>query len=65
MFYVLDLISPQPLIDYQFIRVGQVKVWDAEERKCVAALIGHTGSIKSISSHPTNSGMFMILFIHS
>ncbi|KAL3813816.1 hypothetical protein ACJIZ3_015084 [Penstemon smallii] len=31
-----------------------IKVWDTQEQKCVRALMGHTGSIKSISCHPTN-----------
>ncbi|CDP02071.1 unnamed protein product [Coffea canephora] len=31
-----------------------IKVWDAQKRKCVGALMGHTGSVKTISSHPTN-----------
>ncbi|KAL0331933.1 UNVERIFIED_CONTAM: Denticleless proteinA [Sesamum calycinum] len=31
-----------------------IKVWDTEQKKCIRALMGHTGSIKSISCHPTN-----------
>ncbi|AES74373.1 putative transcription factor WD40-like family [Medicago truncatula] len=31
-----------------------VKVWDVQEKKCLGVLTGHTGSVKSISSHPTN-----------
>ncbi|XP_041003770.1 denticleless protein homolog [Juglans microcarpa x Juglans regia] len=31
-----------------------VKVWDVQEMKCIAELMGHTGSVKSICSHPTN-----------
>ncbi|XP_050383595.1 uncharacterized protein LOC126800295 [Argentina anserina] len=31
-----------------------VKVWDIQEKKCTAVLIGHTGSVKSLSPHPTN-----------
>ncbi|XP_073274081.1 uncharacterized protein [Primulina huaijiensis] len=31
-----------------------LKVWDAQDKKCIRALMGHTGSIKSISCHPTN-----------
>ncbi|KAL1536493.1 denticleless protein [Salvia divinorum] len=32
-----------------------IKIWDTQERKCIRALIGgHTGSIKSISCHPSN-----------
>ncbi|KAI3474915.1 hypothetical protein Pfo_030226 [Paulownia fortunei] len=31
-----------------------IKIWDTQEQKCIRALMGHTGSIKSISCHPTN-----------
>ncbi|XP_009597523.1 uncharacterized protein [Nicotiana tomentosiformis] len=31
-----------------------IKVWDAQGKKCVRALMGHTGSVKSICPHPTN-----------
>ncbi|KAI3716972.1 hypothetical protein L1987_68231 [Smallanthus sonchifolius] len=31
-----------------------IKVWDSQERKCLLALTGHTGSVKSISAHPSN-----------
>ncbi|KZV43410.1 denticleless proteinA-like [Dorcoceras hygrometricum] len=31
-----------------------IKVWDAQNKECIRALMGHTGSVKSISSHPTN-----------
>ncbi|KAI7986835.1 F-box/WD repeat-containing protein 7 [Camellia lanceoleosa] len=31
-----------------------IKVWDAQEKKCIATLLGHRGSVKSIRSHPTN-----------
>ncbi|KAM5581736.1 denticleless protein [Rosa sericea] len=31
-----------------------VKVWDIQEKKCTAVLMGHTGSVKSLSPHPTN-----------
>ena len=41
----------------------QMKVWDVQERKCVAVLMGHTGSVKSMSSHPTNPGWFKIFTI--
>jgi len=34
----------------------QIKVWDVEENKCTGVLIGHTGTVKSMCSHPTNSG---------
>ncbi|XP_074310893.1 uncharacterized protein LOC141646824 [Silene latifolia] len=32
-----------------------VKVWDVEQKKCTGELKGHTGSVKSICSHPTNT----------
>ncbi|PON41578.1 Guanine nucleotide-binding protein, beta subunit [Parasponia andersonii] len=32
-----------------------MKVWDVQEKKCVAVLMGHTGSVKSMSPHPTNA----------
>ncbi|XP_062106922.1 uncharacterized protein LOC133818199 [Humulus lupulus] len=32
-----------------------MKVWDVQEKKCTAVLLGHTGSVKSMSPHPTNS----------
>ncbi|XP_059642541.1 uncharacterized protein LOC132284445 [Cornus florida] len=31
-----------------------IKVWDAQEKKCIGALMGHTASVKSVCSHPTN-----------
>ncbi|KAL3833130.1 hypothetical protein ACJIZ3_007866 [Penstemon smallii] len=31
-----------------------IKIWDTQEQKCIRALMGHSGSIKSISCHPTN-----------
>ncbi|KAG8384861.1 hypothetical protein BUALT_Bualt04G0162400 [Buddleja alternifolia] len=31
-----------------------IKIWDTQEQKCIRALMGHTGSIKSVSCHPTN-----------
>ncbi|KAL3378891.1 hypothetical protein AABB24_004693 [Solanum stoloniferum] len=31
-----------------------IKVWDAQGNQCVRALMGHTGSVKSICPHPTN-----------
>ncbi|KAJ4729284.1 denticleless protein-like [Melia azedarach] len=36
-----------------------IKIWDAEEKKCISALMGHTGSIKSLCSHPTNSDLLV------
>ncbi|GAB4847873.1 hypothetical protein Ancab_026933 [Ancistrocladus abbreviatus] len=34
-----------------------IKVWDVQEGKCTGVLIGHTGSVKSVCSHPTNSDL--------
>ncbi|TXG49247.1 hypothetical protein EZV62_025122 [Acer yangbiense] len=34
-----------------------IKVWDAQEKKCIGVLMGHTGSVKSVCSHPTNSDL--------
>ncbi|KAG7022711.1 Denticleless protein-like protein, partial [Cucurbita argyrosperma subsp. argyrosperma] len=31
-----------------------MKLWDVQEMKCIGILRGHKGSVKSISSHPTN-----------
>ncbi|KAM1511661.1 hypothetical protein ACFX1Z_023317 [Malus domestica] len=31
-----------------------IKVWDIQEKKCTAVLMGHTGSVKSLCPHPTN-----------
>ncbi|KAK4367430.1 hypothetical protein RND71_011222 [Anisodus tanguticus] len=31
-----------------------IKVWDAQGKQCVRALMGHTGSVKFICPHPTN-----------
>ena len=39
----------------------QIKVWDVQEKKCIAVLMGHTGSVKSMSPHPTNPGMSKFL----
>ncbi|XVF58002.1 hypothetical protein PTKIN_Ptkin07bG0027600 [Pterospermum kingtungense] len=36
-----------------------INVWDVQEKKCTRVLIGHTGSVKSLSSHPTNSDLFV------
>ncbi|KAL3526087.1 hypothetical protein ACH5RR_014459 [Cinchona calisaya] len=36
-----------------------IKVWDAQEKKCVGALMGHTGSVKAICSHPTNQDILV------
>ncbi|TYH64471.1 hypothetical protein ES332_D07G269800v1 [Gossypium tomentosum] len=34
-----------------------IKVWDALEKKCIGVLMLHTGSVKCLSSHPTNSDL--------
>ncbi|KAK2661693.1 hypothetical protein Ddye_000267 [Dipteronia dyeriana] len=34
-----------------------IKVWDAQEEKCIGVLMGHTGSVKSVCSHPTISDL--------
>ncbi|XP_022741170.1 denticleless protein homolog [Durio zibethinus] len=34
-----------------------IKVWDVQERKCSGVLMLHTGSVKCLSSHPTNSDL--------
>ncbi|KAJ6751589.1 hypothetical protein OIU85_002061 [Salix viminalis] len=36
-----------------------IKVWDAQEKKCAGILMGHTGSVKSVSPHPTNSDLLI------
>ncbi|GKV07776.1 hypothetical protein SLEP1_g19498 [Rubroshorea leprosula] len=36
-----------------------IRVWDVQEKKCTGVLIGHTGSVKSLSSHPTNSDIII------
>ncbi|KAI3665980.1 hypothetical protein L6452_44616 [Arctium lappa] len=36
-----------------------IKLWDTEERKDLAILTGHTGSVKSISAHPSNNDMIV------
>ncbi|XP_065878395.1 uncharacterized protein [Euphorbia lathyris] len=36
-----------------------IKLWDVQEKKCTGVLMGHTGSIKSICSHPTNSDVLV------
>lgn len=39
--------------------IVQIKIWDAQEKKCTGVLMGHTGSVKCLSSHPTNCGRFL------
>ncbi|WJX70227.1 hypothetical protein P8452_54358 [Trifolium repens] len=36
-----------------------VKIWDVQEKKCLGVLTGHTGSVKSFCSHPTNSDIIV------
>ncbi|XP_068637687.1 uncharacterized protein [Aristolochia californica] len=36
-----------------------IKIWNVESSKCLGALIGHTGSVKSICSHPSNPDLFV------
>ncbi|KAK7266011.1 hypothetical protein RIF29_18650 [Crotalaria pallida] len=36
-----------------------MKVWDVQEKKCIGMLIGHSGSVKSMSSHPTNADIIV------
>ncbi|KAK8938006.1 Guanine nucleotide-binding protein subunit beta [Platanthera guangdongensis] len=36
-----------------------IKIWNVERRKCIGLLIGHTGSVKSISSHSSNPDLFV------
>ncbi|KAG5081905.1 hypothetical protein JHK84_051943 [Glycine max] len=36
-----------------------IKVWDVQEQKCLGLLTGHTGSVKSMCSHPTNSDIIV------
>ncbi|XP_020098067.1 denticleless protein homolog [Ananas comosus] len=34
-----------------------IKIWDAENRKCLGILVGHTGSVKSLCSHSSNADL--------
>ncbi|KAK9108164.1 hypothetical protein Syun_024175 [Stephania yunnanensis] len=36
-----------------------IKVWDVEKKACISALTGHTGSVKSLSCHPSNPGLLV------
>ncbi|WVZ15258.1 hypothetical protein V8G54_012824 [Vigna mungo] len=36
-----------------------IKLWDVQEQKCVAVLMGHTGSVKSMCPHPTNADIIV------
>lgn len=39
----------------------QIRLWDVENRKSSGVLMGHAGSVKSLCSHPTNSGSHLDL----
>ncbi|XP_044467001.1 denticleless protein homolog [Mangifera indica] len=63
---IIDWVAHQNAIfDLQWIKEDKniltasgdqtIKVWDAQEKKCIGVLMGHTGSVKSLCSHPTNS----------
>ncbi|KAI8020158.1 Coatomer subunit beta' [Camellia lanceoleosa] len=60
------------LYPYLIFSTSLIKVWDTQENKCIAALLGHRGSVKSICSHPTNpdlvvsgarDGSFMLWYL--
>ncbi|KAK7365184.1 hypothetical protein VNO80_14042 [Phaseolus coccineus] len=36
-----------------------IKLWDVQEQKCLGVLTGHTGSVKSMCSHPTNADIIV------
>ncbi|XP_027359479.1 denticleless protein homolog [Abrus precatorius] len=36
-----------------------MKVWDVQEKRCLGVLTGHTGSVKSVCSHPTNADIIV------
>ncbi|XP_078431278.1 transducin/WD40 repeat-like superfamily protein [Wolffia australiana] len=35
-----------------------IKAWNTETKKCVGTMKGHSGSVKSVSSHPSNPDCF-------
>ncbi|XP_019189274.1 PREDICTED: denticleless protein homolog [Ipomoea nil] len=41
------------------IEKHEIKVWDVKVQKCLRALMGHTGSVKSICVHPTNHNVIV------
>ncbi|RDX90194.1 Denticleless protein-like protein, partial [Mucuna pruriens] len=41
-----------------------IKLWDVQGQKCLGVLTGHTGSVKSLCSHPTNAGDSDVLAIN-
>ncbi|TKY50456.1 Denticleless protein-like [Spatholobus suberectus] len=36
-----------------------IKLWDVQGQKCLGVLTGHTGSVKSLCSHPTNADIIV------
>ncbi|KAF8378243.1 hypothetical protein HHK36_029582 [Tetracentron sinense] len=36
-----------------------IKTWDAETKKCIVVMAGHTGSVKTLSSHPSSPDLFV------
>ncbi|PKI75133.1 hypothetical protein CRG98_004468 [Punica granatum] len=34
-----------------------IRLWDVQKRKCTGVLMGHTGSVKSLCPHPSNSNL--------
>ncbi|CAM8902037.1 unnamed protein product [Rhodiola kirilowii] len=36
-----------------------IKLWDVEDKKCLGEFTGHTGSVKSLCSHPFNPDLFV------
>ncbi|KAK1281076.1 hypothetical protein QJS04_geneDACA002753 [Acorus gramineus] len=36
-----------------------IKIWDVERQKCAGIMKGHTGSVKSLSSHPFNPDLIV------
>uniref|UniRef100_A0A7N0VME9 Denticleless protein-like protein n=1 Tax=Kalanchoe fedtschenkoi TaxID=63787 RepID=A0A7N0VME9_KALFE len=36
-----------------------IKLWDAQKKKCLGEFTGHTGSVKSLSSHPFNPDLLV------
>ncbi|KAK1299111.1 hypothetical protein QJS10_CPB14g00065 [Acorus calamus] len=37
----------------------KIKIWDVERQKCTGIMKGHTGSVKSLSSHPFNPDLIV------
>ncbi|KAK6256422.1 WD40 repeat - like 10 [Theobroma cacao] len=54
---VFTLLVLYPLKDTRILTASgdqTIRIWDAQEKKCTGVLMGHTGSVKCLSSHPTN-----------